>query len=39
MLTLKMPQKTRVYQPRNETEMENVVGGKRENRHLLVCLG
>jgi len=39
MLALKNVQRTRVYQSRNETEMENVGGGKRENRHLLICLG
>jgi len=39
MLALKMVQRTQVYQSRIETEMEKVRGGKRESRHILVCLG
>jgi len=38
MVALKMVQWTQVYQSRVETEMGNVRGGKRESRHILVCL-
>ena len=39
MIALKMVQRIQVYQSRIQTEMGNVKSGKRESRHILVCLG